>query len=164
MFGPVRGRWPDENWKGWWGDTPVYQAPVFVLTHHARKPLEMKGGTTFYFVTDGIHVALERAMEAAGGKDVRVGGGASTIRQYLQAGLVDKMHTVVSPAFLGSGERLWDGLDLVGAGYECTGKVAGDECYALLHSEDPTHAMKPRERGTRHGETVGVFYLLVRWR
>jgi len=100
--------------------------PVFVLTHHAREPIEMKGGTTFHFVTDGIHAALERAMDAAGGKDVRLGGGVSTMREYLRAGLVDEMHTVVSPVMLGKGERLWDGLDLVGAGYECGGKVAGE--------------------------------------
>ncbi len=126
MFGPVRGPWPDESWKGWWGDTPVYQVPVFVLTHHARAPIEMKGGTTFHFVTDGIHAALERAKEAAGGKDVRLGGGASTMRQYLRAGLVDEMHTVVSPVLLGKGERISDGLDMVAAGYECSGKVAGE--------------------------------------
>jgi dihydrofolate reductase len=132
MFGPVRGPWPDESWKGWWGDTPVYQVPVFVLTHHARKPIEMKGGTTFYFVTDGIEAALERAMEAAGGKDVRLGGGASTMRQYLQAGLVDEMHTVVSPVLLGRGERIWDGLDMVGAEYECTRKVAGENATHYL--------------------------------
>jgi dihydrofolate reductase len=132
MFGPVRGPWPDENWKGWWGDTPVYRVPVFVLTHHAREPIEMKGGTTFHFITDGINAALERAMDAAGGKDVRVGGGASTIRQYLQAGLVDEMHTVVSSVVLGKGERLWDGLDMVGAGYECSGKVAGENATHYL--------------------------------
>jgi dihydrofolate reductase len=132
MFGPVRGPWPDENWKGWWGDTPVYHVPVFVLTHHARAPIEMKGGTTFHFVTDGIEAALARAKEAAGEKDVRVGGGASTIRQYLQAGLVDEMHTVVSPVLLGKGERIWDGLDMAKAGYECSGKVAGENATHYL--------------------------------
>jgi dihydrofolate reductase len=137
MFGPVRGPWPDENWKGWWGDTPVYKVPVFVLTHHARAPIEMKGGTTFYFVTDGIQSALAHAMAAAKGKDVRLGGGASTIRQYLQAGLVDEMHTVVSPVLLGKGERLWDGLDMVGAGYECTGKVAGENATHYLIRKTP---------------------------
>jgi dihydrofolate reductase len=126
MFGPVRGPWPDESWKGWWGDTPPYHMPVFVLTHHARGPIAMLGGTTFHFVTDGIHAALERAMEAAGGKDVRLGGGVATMREYLRAGLVDEMHTVVSPVLLGRGERLWNGLDLAGAGYECGGKVAGE--------------------------------------
>jgi dihydrofolate reductase len=132
MFGPVRGPWPDESWRGWWGENPVYHVPVFVLTHHARKPLEMKGGTTFHFVTEGIDAALERAMEAAGGKDVRVGGGASTIRQYLRAGLVDEMHTAVSPVLLGRGERVWDGLDVAAAGYECSGKTAGENATHYL--------------------------------
>jgi dihydrofolate reductase len=118
MFGPVRGPWLDDSWKGWWGDDPVYHTPVFVLTHHARAPIVMQGGTTFHFVTDGIHAALARAKEAAGGKDVRLGGGASTMRQYLRAGLVDDMHFVISPALLGSGERLFDGLDLPALGYE----------------------------------------------
>jgi dihydrofolate reductase len=132
MFGPVRGPWVDENWKGWWGDTPPYHVPVFVLTHHARKPIEMKGGTTFHFMTDGIHAALARAMDAAGGKDVRLGGGAATIREYVQAGLVDEMHLAVSPVLLGRGERLWDGLDMAAAGYECTGKVAGENATHYL--------------------------------
>jgi dihydrofolate reductase len=118
MFGPVRGPWLDDSWKGWWGDDPVYHTPVFVLTHHARAPLVMQGGTTFHFVTDGIHSALERAKDAAGGKDVRLGGGASTIRQYLRAGLVDDMHFVISPALIGSGERLFDDLNLPALGYE----------------------------------------------
>jgi dihydrofolate reductase len=137
MFGPVRGPWPDDSWKGWWGDTPPYHVPVFVLTHHAREPIEMKGGTTFHFVTDGIEAALERAMDAAGGKDVRLGGGASTIRQYLRAGLVDEMHTVVSPALLGKGERLIDGLDLAQAGYECTGMVAGENATHYFIGKTP---------------------------
>ena len=132
MFGPVRGPWLDDAWKGWWGETPPYRVPVFVLTHHAREPIEMSGGTTFHFVTDGIEAALERAKDAAQGKDVRVGGGASTIRQFLRAGLVDEMHTVVSPALLGSGERLMDGIDLVALGYECTGKVAGENATHYL--------------------------------
>jgi dihydrofolate reductase len=126
MFGPVRGPWLDDAWKGWWGETPPYHVPVFVLTHHAREPIEMSGGTTFHFVTDGIEAALERAKDAAQGKDVRLGGGAATIRQYLHAGLVDEMHTVVSPVLLGSGERLMDGIDLAKIGYECSGKVAGE--------------------------------------
>ena len=109
MFGPVRGPWPDDTWKGWWGDNPVYHCPVFVLTHHARPPITMAGGTTFHFVTDGIEAALQRAMEAANGKDVRVGGGAATIRQYLSAGLIDEMHLAISPMLLGSGEHLLDG-------------------------------------------------------
>ncbi len=109
MFGPVRGQWPDDNWKGWWGDEPAYRVPVFVLTHYPRDPIEMRGGTTFYFVTDGIEAALERAKTAANGKDVRLGGGAATMRQYLQAGLVDEVHLVQSPVLIGSGERLFDG-------------------------------------------------------
>ncbi|HVZ76877.1 MAG TPA: dihydrofolate reductase family protein [Gemmatimonadaceae bacterium] len=117
MFGPVRGPWPDDSWKGWWGTNPPYHVPVFVLTRHAREPLEMEGGTTFHFVTDGIHAALERAREAAGTKDIRLGGGVSTIRQYLQAGLVDDMHLAISPVLLGSGEHLLHGIDLPALGY-----------------------------------------------
>jgi dihydrofolate reductase len=124
MFGPVRGPWPDDEWKGWWGDEPPYHVPVFVLTHHARPPLEMKGGTTFYFVTDGIEAALARAKEAAGGKDVRLGGGVSTIRQYLQAGLVDEMHLAISPVLLGQGEALLAGIDLPALGFKVAEHVA----------------------------------------
>jgi dihydrofolate reductase len=124
MFGPVRGPWPDEQWKGWWGDEPPYHVPAFVLTHHARAPLEMKGGTVFHFVTGGIHEALELAREAAGGKDVRIGGGVSTVRQYLQAGLVDQMHLAVSPTLLGSGEALFAGIDLKQLGFACTEKAS----------------------------------------
>jgi dihydrofolate reductase len=124
MFGPVRGPWPDDSWKGWWGDEPPYHVPVFVLTHHARAPLEMKGGTTFHFVTDGIEAALERARRAAGGKDVRIGGGVSTIRQYLQAGLVDEMHLAIAPVLLGAGEALFTGIDLPTLGFRCTEHVA----------------------------------------
>ena len=123
MFGPVRGPWPDDSWKGWWGDEPPYHVPVFVLTHHARAPLEMQGGTTFYFVTDGIEAALERARKAAGGKDVRLGGGVSTIRQYLQAGLVDEMHLAIAPVLLGAGEALLTGIDLPALGFKCTEHV-----------------------------------------
>jgi len=123
MFGPVRGPWPDDEWKGWWGDEPPYHVPVFVLTHHARAPLEMKGGTTFHFVTEGIAAALARAQEAAGGKDVRLGGGVSTIRQYLQAGLVDEMHLAISPVLLGSGEALLAGIDLPALGFKVTEHV-----------------------------------------
>ena len=112
MFAPSRGPWKDDGWQGWWGDNPPYHVPVFVLTHHAREPLPMAGGTTFHFVTDGIAAALQAAREAAGGKDIRVGGGAATIRQYLQAGLVDEMHVAVSPVLLGSGEKLLGDLDL----------------------------------------------------
>lgn len=117
MFGPVRGPWPDENWKGWWGNNPPYHVPVFVLTHHARPSIEMDGGTTFHFVTDGIHAALARAREAAQGRDVRVGGGVATIRQYLQAGLIDEMHLAITPKPLGSGEALLAGLDLPALGF-----------------------------------------------
>jgi dihydrofolate reductase len=118
MFGPVRGPWPDEVWTGWWGDNPPYHVPVFVLTHHPRAPITMAGGTTFHFVTDGIHAALKRAREAANGQDVRVGGGVATIRQYLQAGLIDEMHLAVSPLLLGRGENLFAGLDLPALGYQ----------------------------------------------
>jgi len=118
MFGPLRGPWQNEDWKGWWGDTPPYHTPVFVLTNHAREPLVMDGGTTFYFVTDGIHAALERAREAAGGKDVRLGGGVETIRQYLRAGLIDEMHIAVAPVLLGSGESLFANINLLSLDYQ----------------------------------------------
>jgi dihydrofolate reductase len=124
MFGPVRGPWPDEAWKGWWGANPPYHVPVFVLTHHARAPIVMEGGTVFHFVTDGIHAALARAREAAQGKDIRIGGGAATVRQYLRAGLVDEMHVAVSPTLLGRGEALFTGIDLPALGYRCTEHVA----------------------------------------
>lgn len=120
MFGPVRGPWPDESWRGWWGENPVYHVPVFVLTNHARAPLVMEGGTTFHFVTEGPEVALERAREAAGGKDVRVGGGVNTIQQYLRLGLIDEMHIAISPVLLGAGERLFEGVNLPALGYACT--------------------------------------------
>ncbi len=123
MFGPIRGDWPDDQWKGWWGENPPYHTPVFVLTHHPRSAIQMKGGTTFHFVTDGIHAALERAREAAGGLDVRLGGGVSTIRQYLQAGLIDQLHLAISPVVLGSGESLFAGIDLVKLGYKRTEHV-----------------------------------------
>jgi dihydrofolate reductase len=124
MFGPVRGPWADDSWKGWWGENPPYHVPVFVLTHHARAPLTMEGGTTFHFVTDGIHAALERARQAAGGKDVRLGGGPATIRQYLAAGLIDELHLAISPVVLGRGEPLLAGLDTARLGYRCTEHVA----------------------------------------
>jgi dihydrofolate reductase len=123
MFGPVRGPWPDDSWKGWWGDNPPYHVPVFVLTHHPRESIAMQGGTTFHFVTDGIHAALQRAREAAAGKDVRLGGGVATIRQYLHAGLVDELHLALAPTLLGAGEPLFAGLDLASLGYECTEHV-----------------------------------------
>ena len=124
MFGPVRGPWPDESWKGWWGDDPPYHVPVFVLTHHPRTSIQMEGGTTFHFVTEGIHHALERARKAAGAKDVRIGGGAATIQQYLRERLIDELHLVISPVLLGSGERLFAGLDAVQLGYECVERAA----------------------------------------
>jgi dihydrofolate reductase len=124
MFGPVRGTWPDDSWKGWWGDEPPYHCDVFVLTHHARAPIEMKGGTVFHFVTDGIEAALERARQSAGGKDIRLGGGVSTIRQYLRARLVDEMHLAMAPALLGSGENLFAGIDLPGLGYKRAEHIA----------------------------------------
>lgn len=124
MFGPIRGPWPDEAWKGWWGDNPPYHSQVFVLTNHARPPLTMDGGTTFHFVTEGIAAALARATEAAGGKDIRLGGGVATIRQYLEARLVDEMHVAISPVLLGSGESLFENLDLPALGYQCSEHVA----------------------------------------
>jgi dihydrofolate reductase len=128
MFGPVRGPWPDESWRGWWGETPPYHHPVFVLTHHPRPPVEMTGGTTFHFVTDGIEAALERAYDAAGGADVRLGGGASTVRQYLAAGLVDELHVPVVPILLRDGERLF--AEGAAAGYEVVERVPSE---TVLH-------------------------------
>jgi dihydrofolate reductase len=126
MFGPLRGAWSDDSWKGWWGDDPPYHTPVFVLTHHARPPLEMKGGTTFYFVTDGIESALKRAQEVARGKDVRIGGGVATIRQYVLAGAIDEMHLALSPVLLGEGENLLAGMNLHGLGFGVSRMVAGE--------------------------------------
>jgi len=133
MFGPVRGPWPDETWRGWWGDEPPYHTPVFVLTHYPRAPFAMKGGTEFRFVTDGIHSALEQAKKAAAGRDVRIGGGASTIREYLQAGLIDELHLVISPVLLGKGEPLLQGLDLPALGYDCVKHVAGSRAAAHVY-------------------------------
>lgn len=126
MFGPVRGPWPDLEWRGWWGDEPPYHCQAFVLTHHARPPLAMTGGTTFQFVTGGIHEALERAREAAGAKDVRIGGGATVIRQYLREGLIDELHLAIAPVLLGSGEPLFGDVNLRALGYTCTERVATD--------------------------------------
>jgi dihydrofolate reductase len=126
MFGPVRGPWPDEGWKGWWGDEPPYHVPVFVLTHYARAPLAMAGGTEFRFVTGGIEAALREARAAAGDRDIRVGGGVSTVRQFLQAGLIDELHLAVSPVALGRGEALFQGLDLPALGYAGERYVAGE--------------------------------------
>jgi len=132
MFGPIRGPWPDNNWRGWWGEEPPYHTPVFVLTHHARPPLKMAGGTEFQFVTDGIHAALQRAKDAAGNRDVRVGGGVSAIRQYLRAGLIDDLHLAIRPVLLGVGEALWAGLDLPALGYESVKSVAGERATHLF--------------------------------
>jgi len=137
MFGPIRGSWPDENWKGWWGDDPPYHVPVFVLTHHARASITMTGGTTFHFVTDGIHAALERAGDAARGRDIRLGGGIATIQQYVRAGLIDEMHLAISPRLLGSGEHLFGGFDAVKLGFQCTEHVA---------TPNATHVVLSRRR------------------
>jgi dihydrofolate reductase len=132
MFGPIRGPWPDESWQGWWGDEPPYHTPVFVLTHHRRATLPMAGGTVFHFVTGGIHAALEQARAATGGLDIRLGGGVATVRQYLQAGLVDELHLAVRPVLLGEGEALLHALDLHALGYECAECIAGERATHLV--------------------------------
>jgi dihydrofolate reductase len=132
MFGPVRGPWPDDEWKGWWGEEPPYHVPTFVLTHHARDPVEMKGGTTFNFVTDGIQSALEQARAAAGEKDIRIGGGSATVRQYLHARLVDELHLAMRPIFLGKGESIFEGLDLRELGYRVEETVPGERATHLI--------------------------------
>jgi dihydrofolate reductase len=137
MFGPIRGEWPDETWTGWWGDDPPYHHQVFVLTHHPRAPITMQGGTTFNFVVDGIEAALERAFDAADGRDVRLGGGAATIQQYLRAGLVDEMHLAIVPVLLGSGERLYDHLE---------GVTERSECVELACSTAVAHARFARRK------------------
>jgi dihydrofolate reductase len=137
MFGPVRGPWPDESWKGWWGEEPPYHTPVFVLTHHPRLPLRMKGGTEFRFVTGGIHAALEQARNAAGERDVRLGGGVATIRQYLQAGLIDELHLAIRPVLLGAGENLLTGIDMRARGYECVRQVAGERASHVFLRKRP---------------------------
>lgn len=136
MFGPVRGPWPDESWKGWWGEEPPYHVPVFVLTHHSREPLVMKGGTTFHFVTDGIEPALRRAQAAAQKKDVRIGGGVSTIRQYLAAGLMDEMHLALAPTLLGEGEAFFQGLNLRALGFEVQQTLYGENATHLILRKD----------------------------
>jgi dihydrofolate reductase len=127
MFGPIRGPWSDSNWKGWWGANPPYHVPVFVLTHHARQPIEMEGNTTFHFVTGGIHEALDRAREAANGHDVRIGGGPNVIQQYLRDALIDELHLAIAPILLGRGERLFEGVDLRALGYECVQVATSDK-------------------------------------
>jgi dihydrofolate reductase len=135
MFGPVRGPWGASEWAGWWGDSPPYHHPVFVLTHHPRPPITMQGGTTFHFVDDGIEAALARAVDAAGGDDVRLGGGAATVQQYLAAGLIDELHVAIVPILLGRGERLFDNLD---------GGPDGYECVELVSSPSVTHVRLSR--------------------
>jgi len=137
MFGPIRGPWPDMTWKGWWGDNPPYHAPVFILTHHARPSIQMEGNTRFHFVTGGIHEALEQARKVANGMDVRIGGGPNTIQQYLRARLIDELHVAIAPVLLGGGERLFEGVDLRGLGYQCVEFVA---------SEKATHVLLRRSR------------------
>ena len=137
MFGPVRGPWPDASWRGWWGEEPPYHTPVFVLTHHPRAPLHMAGGTVFHFVTGGIHAALEQARTAADGQDVRLGGGAATVRQYLQARLIDELHLAMSPVLLGQGEALFAGLDLSALGYACTQVVPGERATHVMLGRRP---------------------------
>lgn len=139
MFGPIRGPWQNDEWKGWWGENPPYHVPVFVLTHHARKSVSMKGGTVFHFITDGIESALEKAREAANGKDIRIGGGTSTIRQFLQAGYIDEMHLAFSPVFLGSGEHLFARIDLHRLGFTDT---------QITYGKGATHViLKKSKRG-----------------
>jgi dihydrofolate reductase len=140
MFGPVRGPWPDDKWRGWWGENPPYHVPVFVLTRHARESITMAGGTVFHFVTGGIEEALRRATEAAGELDIQLGGGTSTIRQYLQARLVDEMHVAIAPILLGSGEHLFGGIDLPALGYACTDRVA---------TAGATHVVITKKAGVR---------------
>jgi len=137
MFGPVRGDWPDNNWKGWWGDNPPYHAPTFILTHYPRDPIVMEGGTTFHFVTDGIDAALERARAAAGDRDVKIGGGVSTVRQYLRAGLIDELHFAFSPVMLGRGEAMFEGLDLPALGYRVIETASTDLATHVVLGRSP---------------------------
>jgi len=132
MFGPVRGEWPDDSWKGWWGDNPPYHAPTFVLTHYPRESITMEGGTIFHFVTEGIHVALDRAKKAAGLRDVKIGGGVSTVRQYLEANLIDSLHFAISPVILGRGEAMFTGLDLPALGFRVVERAATDEAIHVV--------------------------------
>jgi dihydrofolate reductase len=141
MFSPHRGPWQDLQWKGWWGDNPPYHVPTFILTHHARPSIVMDGGTTFHFVTGGVHEALDRARDAANGKDVRIGGGAATIQQYLRAGLIDEMHFAIAPVLLGSGERLFAGVDARALGYRCSQCVASAlATHVVLQREEQSGA------------------------
>ena len=132
MYGPIRGEWNGTDWKGWWGDNPPYHAPTYILTHHPHPPIEMEGGTTFIFVTDGIESALEQARAAAGDLDVKIGGGVSTVRQYLQAGLIDELHYAVSPVVLGQGEAMFAGIDLRALGFTPTEQVMGERALHIV--------------------------------
>ena len=145
MFGPIRGSWPDMDWKGWWGESPPYHVPTFILTHYARKPIQMEGGTTFHFVTGGIHEALDRARDAANGMDVRIGGGANTIQQYLHAGLIDELHIAISPVLLGRGERLFEGVDMRALGFECVQFVASEKATHVVLRRDEHQVISPKE-------------------
>ncbi len=136
MFGPVRDEWPDDRWRGWWGEDPPYHAPVFVLTHFARSSIEMQGGTVFHFVTEGMRVALDRAQDAAGDQDVKIAGGVSTVRQYVLAGLVDELHYAVAPVLLGNGEAMFEGIDLPGLGFRVTERVTTDEALHVVLRRD----------------------------
>jgi dihydrofolate reductase len=136
MFGPIRGRWPDERWRGWWGENPPFHTPVFVLTQHPRARLQMAGDNVFHFITDGIHSALQQARHAANGKDIRLGGGVATLRQYLNARLVDEMHVAIAPVLLGRGEALFAGMDLPALGYRCIRQVPGDKVTHLVITRD----------------------------
>jgi dihydrofolate reductase len=136
MFGPVRGPWPDEGWRGWWGEEPPYHVPVFVLTHHPREPLEMAGGTTFHFVTEGLHAALDRARAAAGERDVRIGGGVNVVRQGLQAGMIDEVHLAISPVLLGAGEHLLAGIDLLEHGFRLKSRLSTPRALHVTLSRD----------------------------
>ncbi len=136
MFGPIRDNWPDDKWKGWWGENPPYHCPVFILTHHARESITMEGGTTFHFVTEGIHAALRRAKEAANVMDIRLCGGVSTIRQYLKEALVDQLHIAIAPVILGTGEHLFDGIDLVKLGYKCVQNTPSDSATHIIIAKD----------------------------
>jgi dihydrofolate reductase len=137
MFGPIRGSWGDTDWRGWWGDEPPYHHPVFVLTHHERDPISMEGGTTFHFVTDGIESALRQALDAAEGRDVRIGGGATAVQQYLRAGLIDELHVPIVPILLGGGARLFDNLD---------GGMGDYECVEFVSSPSVAHARIERRK------------------
>jgi dihydrofolate reductase len=140
MFSPMRGPWRDQSWKGWWGDNPPYHVPVFILTHHARAPIEMEGGTTFHFVTGGVQEALEQARSTANGKDVRIGGGVNTIQQYLRLRVIDELHIAIAPVLLGGGERLFEGVNLRDLGYECVQFVpSGNATHVVLQRKGGPH-------------------------